>query len=373
MFNLKNGYLAIENATGNPLCSIEDLEAIEIDCKNEVKMASKVAWTEFLNPIKESLNECALHLKNIAGKSSKKSEILKIINDLEKVREPIKKDVFSSFRKTMLITRGENFDEKLAAMNWFKTKKDSEFDNYSSNLYIETNLSSLKVKPSQAIFSDQKVDGRVILKNNFQKLFSQYPELVTFGEDTGIIGGVNQVMEGMQEEFGKLRVFDTGIRETTIIGQGIGMALRGLKPIAEIQYLDYLLYCIQIMSDDLATLSYRTKGTQKCPLIVRTRGHRLEGVWHAGSPLGGIINFLRGIIVCVPRNMVKAAGFYNTLIKSDDPALVIECLNAYRVKEYEPTNYGEFTTPIGIPEIVEEGKDITVVSYGSTFNICLKQ
>ena len=368
----KKWILSNENATGNPLCSIEDLEAIEIDCKNEVKMASKVAWTEFLNPIKESLNECALHLKNIAGKSSKKSEILKIINDLEKVREPIKKDVFSSFRKTMLITRGENFDEKLAAMNWFKTKKDSEFDNYSSNLYIETNLSSLKVKPSQAIFSDQKVDGRVILKNNFQKLFSKYPELVTFGEDTGIIGGVNQVMEGMQEEFGKLRVFDTGIRETTIIGQGIGMALRGLKPIAEIQYLDYLLYCIQIMSDDLATLSYRTKGTQKCPLIVRTRGHRLEGVWHAGSPLGGIINFLRGIIVCVPRNMVKAAGFYNTLIKSDDPALVIECLNAYRVKEYEPTNYGEFTTPIGIPEIVEEGKDITVVSYGSTFNICLE-
>ena len=199
--------------------------------------------------------------------------------------------------------------------------------------------------------------------------FSNYEE-ATIIHDLGIIGGVNQVMEGMQEEFGELRVFDTGIRETTIIGQGIGMAMRGLRPIAEIQYLDYLLYCIQIMSDDLATLSYRTKGTQKCPLIVRTRGHRLEGIWHAGSPLGGIINLLRGIIVCVPRNMVKAAGFYNTLIKSDDPALVIECLNAYRTKEIEPENYGEFTTPIGIPEIVSEGKDITVVSYGSTFNIC---
>ena len=174
----------------------------------------------------------------------------------------------------------------------------------------------------------------------------------------------------MQEQFGELRVFDTGIREATIIGQGIGMAIRGLRPIAEIQYLDYLLYCIQIMSDDLATISYRTRGTQKCPLIIRTRGHRLEGIWHAGSPMGGIINLLRGIVVCVPRNMVKAAGFYNTLLKSDDPALVIECLNAYRIKENEPSNYGDFTTPIGIPEIVIEGNDITVVSYGSTFNIC---
>ena len=177
-------------------------------------------------------------------------------------------------------------------------------------------------------------------------------------------------MEGMQEEFGEIRVFDTGIREASIIGQGIGLALRGLEPIAEIQYLDYLLYAIQIMSDDISTLAYRTKGSQKCPLIIRTRGHRLEGVWHAGSPMGGIINLVRGMIVCVPRNMLKAAGFYNTLINSDDPALVIECLNGYRLKEKEPSNYGDFTTPIGVPEIVKTGDDVTVVSYGSTFNLC---
>ena len=255
---------------------------------------------------------------------------------------------------------------------WFKEQQHFQSENYNSSLYSEFSSSSVKIGAIDPIFSDSKTDGRIILKNNFIALFEKFPELLTFGEDTGIIGGVNQAMEGLQEKFGELRVFDSGIRETTIIGQGIGLALRGLRPIAEIQYLDYLLYCIQIMSDDLATLSYRTKGTQKCPLIIRTRGHRLEGIWHAGSPLGGIINFVRGIVVCVPRNMIKAAGFYNTLLHSDDPALVIECLNGYRIKENEPTNYGEFTTPIGIPEIVKEGNDITVVSYGSTFNICLE-
>ena len=225
-----------------------------------------------------------------------------------------------------------------------------------------------KVAPTFEL--DQKIDGRLILRNNFRTLFQRHPEILTFGEDTGKIGGVNQAMEGMQEEFGEIRVFDTGIREASIIGQGIGLALRGLRPIAEIQYLDYLLYAIQIMSDDISTLAYRTKGTQKCPLIIRTRGHGLEGVWHAGSPMGGIINLVRGMIVCVPRNMLKAAGFYNTLLKSDDPALVIECLNGYRIKENEPSNYGDFTTPIGVPEVVKTGNDVTVVSYGSTFNLC---
>jgi pyruvate/2-oxoglutarate/acetoin dehydrogenase E1 component len=247
------------------------------------------------------------------------------------------------------------------------------FDKYNSKLYSDFESSSLKVEEIKAQFQDDSlIDGRLILRNNFHKLFNRHPEILTFGEDTGKIGGVNQAMEGMQDEFGDLRVFDTGIREASIIGQGIGMALRGLRPIAEIQYLDYLLYCLQIMSDDLSTLSYRTKGTQKCPLIIRTRGHRLEGVWHAGSPMGGIINTVRGMIVCVPRNMVKAAGFYNTLIKSDDPALVVECLNGYRLKEKEPSNYGDFTTPIGIPEVVVNGSDITIVSYGSTFNLCFE-
>ena len=366
----KKWILSSNNAIGKPLCSIEDLELIEIECKNEVKVKSKLAWNEYLDPIKKDLSESIVQIKKIANKSSKKKEIQNIINDLEKIKEPVKKDFFSSFRETLLITKGENSSEKIEALKWFKKQQNLQYENYNSNLYSEYSTSSLNVTATKPILSDKKVDGRIILKNNFQQLFNLYPELVTFGEDTGIIGGVNQVMEGMQEQFGELRVFDTGIREATIIGQGIGMAIRGLRPIAEIQYLDYLLYCIQIMSDDLATISYRTRGTQKCPLIIRTRGHRLEGIWHAGSPMGGIINLLRGIVVCVPRNMVKAAGFYNTLLKSDDPALVIECLNAYRIKENEPSNYGDFTTPIGIPEIVIEGNDITVVSYGSTFNIC---
>jgi pyruvate/2-oxoglutarate/acetoin dehydrogenase E1 component len=218
----------------------------------------------------------------------------------------------------------------------------------------------------------EMVDGRLVLRENFHHIFSNRPEVVTFGEDTGKIGGVNQSMEGMQDEFGGLRVSDTGIREATILGQGIGMAMRGLRPIAEIQYWDYILYCLQIMSDDLATLQYRTKGGQKAPLIIRTRGHRLEGVWHAGSPMAGIINLVKGVHVCVPRNMTKAAGFYNTLLQGDDPALVVECLNGYRSKEQMPSNIGTFTTPLGIPEVVEEGTDVTIVSYGSTFNLCIQ-
>ncbi|MCC6838907.1 MAG: transketolase, partial [Flavobacteriales bacterium] len=217
---------------------------------------------------------------------------------------------------------------------------------------------------------DEEVDGRVIIRDNFTALFEKEPLLLTYGEDTGKIGDVNQGMEGMQARFGELRVSDAGIRENSIIGQGIGMALRGLRPVAEIQYLDYLLYGLQPLSDDVATTLWRTKGGQKCPLIVRTRGHRLEGVWHSGSPMGMIIHSLRGMVVCVPRNMQQAAGMYNTLLQSDDPALVIECLNGYRSKERMPANLGAFTVPIGIPEVVREGDDITLVSYGSTFTVC---
>src|SRR5690606_18477288 len=213
---------------------------------------------------------------------------------------------------------------------------------------------------------------RIIIRDNFAALFEKEPLVLMFGEDTGKIGDVNQGMEGMQARFGEIRVSDTGIREATILGQGIGMALRGLRPIAEIQYLDYLLYCVQGISDDLATVQWRSKGGQKAPLIIRTRGHRLEGVWHSGSPMGMIIHAARGVVVCVPRNMQQASGMYNTLLQSDDAALVIECLNGYRSKERMPSNLGEFTVPIGIPEIVREGDDITIVSYGSTFNLCAK-
>ncbi len=209
----------------------------------------------------------------------------------------------------------------------------------------------------------------MVLRDNFDAIFTKYPESLIFGEDAGNIGDVNQGLEGMQEKYGELRVADVGIREATILGQGIGMAMRGLKPIAEIQYLDYLLYAIQIMSDDLATLQYRTAGRQKAPLIIRTRGHRLEGIWHSGSPMGMIINAIRGIHVLVPRNMTKAAGFYNTLLETDEPALVVECLNGYRLKEKMPTNLGEFKTPIGIVETIKSGNDITLVSYGSTLRL----
>ena len=370
IIQFKKWILSSNNAMNEPICNLETLETIEKDAKIEVKQQSKSAWIEFLEPNKILLSECCSHLEKLAQVSQQKNNILKNINYLKSIKEPIKKDVFSTFRDTLFLIRNEENDFKINALKWFKKQQNLQFQKYNSTLYSEFDSSSLNIGAIDPKFTDSKTDGRIILKNNFIALFDKYPELLTFGEDTGIIGGVNQVMEGLQEKFGEIRVFDTGIRETTIIGQGIGLALRGLRPIAEIQYLDYLLYCLQTMSDDLATLSYRTNATQKCPLIIRTRGHRLEGIWHAGSPLGGIINFVRGIIVCVPRNMTKAAGFYNTLLQSDDPALVIECLNGYRSKELEPTNYGEFTTPIGIPEIVNEGTDITVVSYGSTFNIC---
>jgi len=219
------------------------------------------------------------------------------------------------------------------------------------------------------IYISPIVDGRIVLRDNFDKIFETIPESLIFGEDTGKIGDVNQGLEGLQDKYGEIRVADTGIREPTIIGQGIGMALRGLRPIAEIQYLDYILYCLQVLSDDLATLRYRSFNKQKAPLIIRTRGHRLEGIWHSGSPMGGLISLLRGIYILVPRNMTKAAGFYNTLMASDEPALVVECLNGYRLKEKLPSNLGEFKTPIGIAEVIKEGKDITLVSYGSTLRL----
>ena len=254
---------------------------------------------------------------------------------------------------------------------FIKTYSNNIQEKYSSRLTSETAQSVLKISPEQPRYAEETklVDGRIIMRDNFEVLLNKHPELLIFGEDAGFIGDVNQGLEGLQAKFGDLRVSDTGIREATIIGQGIGMAMRGLRPIAEIQYLDYLLYALQIMSDDLATLLYRTYGKQKAPLIIRTRGHRLEGIWHAGSPMGGIINTIRGIHVLVPRNMTKAAGFYNSLMEGDEPALVIECLNGYRLKEEMPINLGSFKTQIGVIETIQEGNDVTVVSYGSTLRI----
>lgn len=367
----KKWILSKENASGSPLASEEELESIQKEAKEFVKTEAKKAWKAFTEDIKQEKDTVLSIINAIASESSHSKEVNDIASDLKALMDPLRKDVIKAIKKTLIIVRGEKSDAINKAINYIETAKNIAYDKYSSQLYIENENSSLNIESIAPIYENEElVDGRVVLKENFRTLFKLYPEVLTFGEDTGHIGGVNQAMEGMQEEFGKERVADTGIREATIIGQGIGLALRGLKPIAEIQYLDYLLYCIQILSDDLATLTYRTKAGQKAPLIIRTRGHRLEGIWHAGSPMGGIINLLRGIVICVPRNMVKAAGFYNALLKSDDPGLVIECLNGYRIKEKLPSNLGDFTTPIGVPEIVKQGDDITIVSYGSTFNLC---
>lgn len=368
----KEFILSYKGEDGEKIATQEELEAIEEAAKKTVREQKRAAWQAFTADIKNDLATSIQLMKNVATDSPNKTFIEKEIEKLENAFEPIRKDIFNTVRSVIRLVRGEDSQARAALINWFKTTRKENFERYSSHLHSASDYAALNIEPVEATYDDDapQEDGRVILRDNFEKLFTKYPEIITFGEDTGKIGGVNQSMEGMQEKFGKLRVSDTGIRENTIIGQGIGMAMRGLRPIAEIQYLDYLLYAIQVLSDDLATLQYRTKGGQKAPLIIRTRGHRLEGIWHSGSPMGMIINAVRGIHVCVPRNMTQAAGMYNTLIEADEPALVIEPLNGYRTKEPIPTNLGEFKVALGQPDIVKEGTDLTVVSYGSTFNLC---
>ena len=360
------------NANGLTIASEEELEEIQKEAKATIRNNKKAAWESYSNDIQEDLNSLITILKSLANQSQNGVFISKEIEALEKAMEPIRKDIFNVARKVLRMVREENSASKNALSSWIKQELDKNKERFSSHLYSQSKHSVLNSTRIAPTYDDEAPmeDGRIILRENYRKLFENHPEALIFGEDAGKIGGVNQTLEGLQEQFGELRISDTGIRECTIIGQGIGMAMRGLRPIAEIQYLDYLLYAIQVMSDDLATIRYRTKGGQKAPLIISTRGHRLEGVWHSGSPLGMIINACRGINVCIPRNMTKAAGFYNTLINSDEPALVIEPLNGYRTKERLPNNIGEFKIPLGIPEIVKEGTDLTIVSYGSTFNIC---
>jgi pyruvate/2-oxoglutarate/acetoin dehydrogenase E1 component/TPP-dependent pyruvate/acetoin dehydrogenase alpha subunit len=352
------------------IASPEELDAIDLDAKKEVFEGKKAAWIAFINPIIEEQESLITILERISETNPKKEEILKNISYLKKIKSPLKKEILVVARKTLRIVIDEN--SKIDLSNWITNYTNKTQSKFSSNLFSESDKNVFSVKevlpeyPQNAIAD---TDGRMILRDNFDAIFSKYPETLIFGEDAGNIGDVNQGLEGMQEKYGELRVADVGIREASILGQGIGMALRGLRPIAEIQYLDYLLYAIQIMSDDLATLQYRTVGKQKAPLIIRTRGHRLEGIWHSGSPMGMIINAIRGIHVLVPRNMTQAAGFYNSLLECDEPALVIECLNGYRLKEKTPLNYGEFKTPIGVVETLREGSDITLVSYGSTLRL----
>lgn len=360
------------NADGRSIATAEELEQIQKEAKKSVRDDKNKAWKAFTESLKSDLSQALSLIKETTENSNNSVFINKIAEDLEKTMDPIRKDIFEASRKTLRLLRGENTPAKNKLSAWVKKQINTNFERYSSALHSESEQSAMRIQPIAPTYdgSGQMEDGRIILRDNYEKLLENNPELLVFGEDAGKIGGVNQTLEGMQDRFGELRVSDTGIRECTIIGQGIGMAMRGLRPIAEIQYLDYLLYAVQVMSDDLSTLQYRTKGGQKAPLIISTRGHRLEGIWHSGSPMGMIINALRGMHICVPRNMTKAAGFYNTLSAADEPALVIEPLNGYRTKELMPNNIGEFKEPLGVPEVVKEGTDLTIVSYGSTFNLC---
>jgi len=341
-----------------------DLNGLELTIKKDVRAAKKEAWSEYLQSLLDEKKSLIELLKKAANSSPNKVHVTKLMNNLIAREEPYKRDLAAVARKALRYLLGEDTAAKNELLQWTNTFLNQEQPKYSSHLYSEnenkaTNV--LAIKPAYDLNSEQ-VDGRVILRDNFDKLFGKYPEALVFGEDSGTIGDVNQGLEGLQDKYGKLRVSDTGIREATIIGQGLGMALRGLRPIAEIQYLDYIFYAMAPLTDDVATLRYRTLGKQKAPLIVRTRGHRLEGIWHSGSQMGGLIHVLRGMYILSPRNMTQAAGFYNTLMKSDEPALVIESLNGYRLKEPKPNNL----------ETMRQGSDITLVSYGSTLRIVQK-
>lgn len=355
----------------NDFATDEELSTIEKDIKKQVRDGKKAAWEAFVNPQKKEQAEALTLLGNLAESSSNKTFIEKIKNDLAADKEPIRRTIAQAVRKALRYVVNETSTEKQQIQEWLNNYFEIIQPKFSSDLYSEAAENAKTIAAISPTYDEnaEMVDARVILRDNFDAIFTKYPEALIFGEDAGEIGDVNQGLEGMQEKYGELRVSDTGIREATILGQGIGMAMRGLRPIAEIQYLDYILYALQIMSDDLVTVRYRTQGKQKAPLIVRTRGHRLEGIWHSGSQMGGLIHLLRGMYILVPRNMTKAAGFYNTLLQTDEPALIVECLNGYRLKEKLPTNMGKFTTPIGVVETIKEGTDITLVSYGSTLRI----
>ncbi|MBP6577894.1 MAG: transketolase [Chryseobacterium sp.] len=350
------------------LASVEELDSIDLESKKLVKDGQKKAWESYQKTISDLKNEVLPFVESIKIQNV---EFGQLIENFNKIISKSKRDIFHLVRQSLLVTRAQNSAERTALKSKYEEIFKVEKDNYSSHLYSQSEWKATNVKEIKPIYSDasEEVDGRVVVRNNFDKIFAKYPQALVFGEDAGNIGDVNQGLEGLQEKYGEVRIADTGIREATILGQGIGMAMRGLKPIAEIQYLDYILYCLQGMSDDLATVQYRTKGGQKAPVIIRTRGHRLEGVWHSGSPMAGILNLSKGINILVPRNLTKAAGFYNTMLQSDEPAVIVECLNGYRLKEKQPDNLGEFTIPVGKIEVTKEGKDVTLVTYGSTWRI----
>ncbi len=349
------------------------IEKAEKEAIETAKKARADAWKDFVDSMADDHKE-AVRIIDVLGKASGNDEVKQMKADLEKTLNPIRLDAIKAVKHAMWKLRGSNLAELEEAKEYITKTAEENHDRYGSHLYSESDESALKVEEIAPEFPEEKktVDGREVLQANFDAIFEKYNEVFAIGEDLGKIGDVNQGFAGLQDKFGEERIADTGIRECTILGQGIGAAMRGLKPIVEIQYLDYIYYAVQIMADDLANVQYRTKGGQKAPLIIRTRGHRLEGIWHSGSPIGMLLHSLRGINVLVPRNMVQAAGFYNTMLKSDEPALIIECLNGYRLKEDLPSNLGEFTTPVGIPEVIKEGTDLTIVTYGSMCRIVME-
>jgi len=366
--NLKMRKWIIENDISNDSSLLE----IEKTCKEDVKIAKFEAWKTYLDPILKDRLELINYLNKISS-DFPSSDLYNLILELEKIKEPNNKDLLSIARKFLRLLRKSKNENIERLKKWVKEFSQLQKEKYNTKLYNEYSTSYKNVKEVKPLYNDSnKIDGRLIIRNNFDQLLKKHDNLLIFGEDCGKIGDVNQGLEGLQDLHGEDRVSDRGIREASIIGEGIGLSLRGFRPIAEIQYLDYLLYGLQILSDDLATLHYRTFGRQIAPLIIRTRGHRLEGIWHSGSPMGSLLSTLRGILILVPRNMVQASGMYNTLLKCEDPAVIIESLNGYRLKEQEPINLSEYTIPLGIVETLSLGNDITIVSYGSTLRLVQK-
>ncbi|MHC1708180.1 MAG: thiamine pyrophosphate-dependent enzyme [Bacteroidales bacterium] len=357
------------------LASEKELDTIDNEAIERVKHAKAISWKNFHEPLLKKRDEFLRLVDITTCNCAKTSKIDEIKDQLGKIAEPIRKDMLSSASRILRLIcnscSNPSNSLKSNVTKWLNQEMEVGIEKYSSHLFSQSSESIQNISPVLPDYGANAgyVPGREIIRENFEQIFRKFPQTVAFGEDVGKIGGVNQTMEGMQAQFGEIRVFDTGIREATIIGQAIGLAMRGIRPIAEIQYFDYLLYGLQVLSDDLATLQYRTKGGQKAPVIISTRGHRLEGIWHSGSPLSMVVNSLRGVHICVPRNMTQAAGFYNTLMASDEPGLIIEPLNGYRLREKRPSNPGEYRIQLGIPEIIEKGTDVTLVTYGACVRI----
>ncbi len=351
-----------------------ELRQIEEDDRKEVEHIRDKSWENFQAPIRKELTEAVRLIEELEKTSGNSSDLYQIRHKLLRLHSPLRRDVMTAVQQALLVVKNEDTPERGQLVAWKKQYEKENYARYDSHLYSQSSQAAIKIPEIKPVYSENSpsIPGYEVLNACFDAALAREPRLVAFGEDVGRLGDVNQGFRGLQEKYGELRVFDTGIRETTIIGQAIGMAERGLRPIAEIQYLDYLLYALQITSDDLATLHWRTRGGQKAPVIIRTRGHRLEGIWHSGSLMAGIIHLVRGMHVLVPRDMTRAAGFYNTLLQADEPAIVVEVLNGYRLREKLPDNIGEFTVPVGVPEIVRPGNDVTLVTYGACVRIALE-